>query len=62
MVTHEFEVIRRETLLSLPELEELRYNEDIRSIFTNLRDEIGSLNEMKQTLSAFLADARNLRK
>ena len=61
LVTKKFEPISKATLISLPALRELRYNEDIQTACLIFRDEVNTVDEMKQTLSEFLDEAKRLR-
>ena len=61
LVTTNFEAISKVTLLSLPKLKELRYNESIRRVFIKLYNDIGTADQVRQTLREFLGDVRVLR-
>ena len=63
LVTKKFQVISKATLLSLPRLRELHFDQDIESFFSReqeFRDGI-TVDRVKRTLSEFLADAEELR-
>ena len=62
LVTRKFEAISKASLLSMPRLKELRYNQDIKHVFekeSRLGD--GTINRMKRTLSEFVDEAKELR-
>ena len=61
LVTREFEAINKATLLSLPRLREVRYTERIESFFSRkLRNDV-TIDQLKQTLSRFVKEAKKLR-
>ena len=60
--TWEFKAISKATLLSLPKLTELRFNQNIESFFWNQsRNGLGSVDRMKRTVSEFMGEAKRLR-
>ena len=60
--TSRFHMISKATLLSLPKLRELRYDRDIEDFFLiEFRDEFGSIDQMKRTLSELVDEAKRLR-
>ena len=62
LVTNRFQAISKATLLSLPRLKELRYNQDIEYLVEIEFDfEIGTINRVKRTLSEFVDEAKRLR-
>ena len=62
LVTRRFEAISKATLLSLPRLRELRYNENIEHMFEEQsRHGAGTVDRLKRTLSEFLDEAKRLR-
>ena len=61
-VTYRPEAINVATLLSLPELRELRYNTSIKWLFVDgSRHGFGTVDRMKRTLGEFLDEAKKLR-
>ena len=62
LVTRNFRAISRATLLSLPALRELHYNENIEMLVRySLGNEVGKIDRMKRTLGEFLGEAKKLR-
>ena len=61
LVTKEFEVISKATLLSLPNLRELRYDQDIGHLVDEFDSAPGTVDRVKRTLSEFLGEAKKLR-
>ena len=62
LVTREFKAISKATLLSLPRLRELRYDEDIEKLVdVKFGNEIDTIYHVKRTLSKFMDAAKRLR-
>ena len=62
LVTREFGAISKATLLLLPSLKELHYNEDIELFFAEeSHNGPGAVDRLKQTMNEFLDEAKNLR-
>ena len=62
LVTQEFQVISKATLLSLPRLKEFHYNLSISEAFWNAGGEVGTFDRMKRVLREFMDDVTLLRK
>lgn len=58
LITRQLKAICKDTLLSLPKLKELHYNEDIKYAFGGA---IGTVNQMKLKLGQFMDEAAELR-
>lgn len=54
LITGKFEAVSKETLLLLPKLKELRYNEDINFAYLEPNVSFSSVNELKQELRQFM--------
>ena len=66
LVAEEFEVINKDTLISLPRLKELYYHKSIDSIgrhmyYYEFKNWLGTVSLLKRTLNEFLAKAEELR-
>ena len=62
LVTGEYRMISKATLLFLPRLRELRYNQDIESVIAEeSRDGDGTVDRVKKMLSEFLGEAKRLK-
>ena len=60
LITQQFKAVCKDTLLSLPRLNELRYNAGVSDHLWDFM-EIGTIDRMKRTLREFLEDARTIR-
>ena len=62
LVIYEFEAISKATLLSLPALRELRYEQSIMElVYDEFNNEFGTIDRVKRKLSKFLDEAKKLR-
>lgn len=60
LITNEFKIISRDTLLLLPKLKELTYNKSVKNLIPNFQNEVHQLKEIKRRLREFMNGVNKL--